>query len=61
MTQRYDHHYPESLRDAVKALDSRITILSQLGEQEANPNSQVIENRQVGRRSSAVEQLIRNQ
>ena len=25
MTQRYAHHYPESLRDAVEVLDSRIT------------------------------------
>ena len=25
MTQRYAHHYPESLRDAVEILDSRVT------------------------------------
>lgn len=34
MTQRYAHHYPESLRDAVEVLDKRVTILSQLGSQE---------------------------
>jgi integrase len=30
-TQRYAHHYPESLRDAVEVLDSHITNLSQEG------------------------------
>lgn len=29
MTQRYAHHYPESLRDAVDALDNRVTNMSQ--------------------------------
>ena len=28
MTQRYAHHYPESLRDAVEVLDSHVTNLS---------------------------------
>ena len=28
MTQRYAHHYPESLRDAVEILDNRVTNLS---------------------------------
>ena len=30
MTQRYAHHYPESLRDAVEVLDKYVTNLSQL-------------------------------
>ena len=30
MTQRYAHHYPESLRDAVEALDKLVTNQSQL-------------------------------
>ena len=45
MTQRYAHHCPESLRDAVFKLDkkeceenSHITILSQSTEIEVNPN-----------------------
>jgi integrase len=29
MTQRYAHHYPESLRDAVEVLDKSVTIQSQ--------------------------------
>lgn len=32
MTQRYSHHYPESLRDGVEVLDKIITILSQSNE-----------------------------
>jgi len=34
MSQRYAHHYPESLRDAVEVLDKRFTILAQLGDEE---------------------------
>ena len=37
MTQRYAHHYSESLRDAVEVLDNRVTNQSQL------PNQQVDE------------------
>jgi integrase len=36
MTQRYAHHYPESLRDTVEILDKRFTILAQLGDQEGS-------------------------
>ncbi len=34
MTQRYSHHYPESLRDGVEVLDKFITNLSQSRERE---------------------------
>jgi integrase len=36
MTQRYAHHYPESLRDAVEVLDKRVTNQSQLPDQQFN-------------------------
>ena len=32
MTQRYAHHYPESLRSGVEILDERVTFLSRLGQ-----------------------------
>ncbi len=35
MTQRYSHHYPESLRDGVKVLDMFITNLSQFNKKGA--------------------------
>jgi integrase len=34
MTQRYAHHYPESLRDAVEVLDKLVTNQSQLEDRE---------------------------
>jgi integrase len=43
MTQRYAHHYPESLRDAVEVLDKLVTNQSQLGLRKVNQDSQVIE------------------
>jgi integrase len=45
MTQRYAHHYPESLRDVVEALDNRITNMSQSGVMENTSGSQVAENK----------------
>ncbi len=36
MTQRYAHHYPESLRDAVEVLDKLVTNQSQLGGHEVS-------------------------
>jgi integrase len=36
MTQRYAHHSPESLRDAVEVLDNRVTNQSQLGGHEVS-------------------------
>jgi integrase len=44
MTQRYAHHYPESLRDAVEVLDNRVTNMSQSGRIEENQSLQVLEN-----------------
>jgi integrase len=38
MTQRYAHHYPESLRDAVDVLDKISTNLAQSDKQEVNQN-----------------------
>ena len=43
MTQRYAHHYPESLRDAVEILDNISTDLAQLGQQEVKRDPQVFE------------------
>lgn len=43
MTQRYAHHYSESLRDGVDTLDRIITFLSQSGESEVQPVLQVVE------------------
>jgi site-specific recombinase XerD len=37
MTQRYAHHYPESLRDGVAVLDKISTNLAHLGEEETGP------------------------
>lgn len=39
MTQRYSHHYPESLRDGVEVLDKIITNLSQIREEELSVSS----------------------
>lgn len=38
MTQRYSHHYPESLRDGVEVLDRAVTIWSQSKEKGAAQN-----------------------
>ena len=38
MTQRYAHHYAESLRDGVEVLDKIITILSHSNKKEATVN-----------------------
>jgi site-specific recombinase XerD len=35
-TQRYAHHYPESLRDGVEALDTFYTMNKKTGEQECH-------------------------
>ncbi len=35
VTQRYDHHYPESLRDGVEILDRVSTFLAQSNKKEA--------------------------
>jgi integrase len=45
MTQRYAHHYPESLRDAVDVLDKISTNLAQSGKTEVNQDLQVIKNK----------------
>ncbi len=43
MTQRYAHHYSESLRDGVDTLDRIITFLSQSGVKEGQPVVQLVE------------------
>ncbi len=60
MTQRYSHHYPESLRDAVEVLDKLVTNQSQLGSPDLTQPLQVVVSKEIGRRSSVVEQVIRN-
>ncbi|OGP25111.1 MAG: hypothetical protein A2X93_06150 [Deltaproteobacteria bacterium GWC2_56_8] len=39
MTQRYSHHYPESLRDGVEVLDKVATVLQQSNEKGATLNA----------------------
>jgi len=39
MTQRYAHHYPESLRDGVETLDRISTFLAQSNKKEATANA----------------------
>lgn len=39
MTQRYSHHYPESLRDGVEVLDKVTTVLQQSNEKGATLNA----------------------
>jgi integrase len=48
MTQRYAHHYPESLRSAVDTLDKRITNLSQLGGSAEHPSCNILNSQQAG-------------
>ncbi len=43
MTQRYSHHYPESLRDGVEVLDRIITNLSQHNEKGATAKPQPLD------------------
>jgi hypothetical protein len=39
MTQRYAHHYPESLRDGVEALESSGAVSTKLAQWQAVPVS----------------------